>query len=242
MAGVTIKLSAFDLDKGGYSRSLDAAIKQQMRMAARAFLNVAMRAIPVRTGFARGSLKNLAEAAGLGGAGGPSIDIETPAGQFLRTMQILRRTAFRESELGRRAGMFSITRRSMTQAGAQVPLEYYREGKRRILKTPQSGREFATQSSQIFQSDGFVYTFNFESFISYLNINDMFANKRNPGTPWNAFKFGRATFLNYMKSQGLTKLPSIQAFITESTVTISDGKVSRTAFGIINRDTRLRGL
>jgi hypothetical protein len=240
MPRVNVKLTQFDLDKGRYSKTLDEAIKQQMRMAARAFLNVAMRAIPVRTGFARGSLRNLAEAAGLGGAGGPSIDVETPAGAFLRTMQILRNTSFRESELGRRSGMYNISRRSLTQAGAQMPIEYYRDGKRRIVKTPQSGREFATQAGHIFQSDSFVYTFNFESLISYLNINDMFTNPRNKGTPWNAFKFGRVTFLNYLKSVALTKLPSVQAFITESYVSVSGSTVNRTAFAIVNRDTRFR--
>lgn len=240
MPKVNVRLTQFDLDKGRYSRTLDDAIKQQMRMAARAFLNVAMRAVPVRTGFARGSFRNLAEAAGLGGAGGPSLDVETPAGAFLRTMQVLRTTAFRESALGRRSGLYNFSRRSMAEAGAQGPLEYYRDGKRRILKTPQSGREFATQSGHIFQSDGFVYTFNFESLITYLNMNDMFSNPRNKNTPWNAFKFGRITFLNYLKSIALTRLPSVQAFITESSVSVSDESVTRTAFAIINRDTRFR--
>lgn len=240
MPKVNIRLSAFDLDKGSYSRTLDEAIKQQMRMAARAFLNIAMRAIPVRTGFARGSLKNLAEASGMGGATGPSIDTDTPAGQFLRTMQLLRKTAFRDSPLGKKSGLYTFSRNSMTQAGAQTPLEYYRDGKRRILKTPQAGRAFATQPSQIFQSDGFVYTFNFESFITYLNINDMFSNPKNSGTPWNAFKFGRATYLNYMQNQGLSKLPSISAFITESSVSVSGTNVSRTAFAVINRSTRIK--
>lgn len=237
MPTATVKLSSFELDKGRYSRTLDQAIMQQMRMAARAFLSAAVRAVPVRTGFARGSLRNLQEATS-GVQGGPTIDVSTPAGQFLKAAQLLRNTPFRHSAEAKKSGLYSFTRHGLQKAGAVGPLEYYRDGKRRILKTPQAGREFATQPSQIFREDGFVYTFNFEVFISYYNINDAFTNSKTPGTPWDSFRAGRATFLNYLKTMGFERLPQIGGFIMESVVSVEGTSFKKSASGYLNRNSR----
>lgn len=218
MPKMTAKFFAFTIDQRKYTKTLDEEIKRQMRMAARAFLNVAMRAIPVRTGFARGSLKNLAEAAGLSGGGGGTA---TPAALFLKVSRGLR---------------FPSTREDMKRAGAQMPLEYYRDGTRKILKTPQGGRDFATPASQIITVSNYLYSFNFETFITYFRINDAFQNPKNKGTPWNAFKFGRATFVNYMNTTAISKLPRVDAFVIETAITVSGGQVTTTS-NLVKRGT-----
>jgi hypothetical protein len=126
----------------------------------------------------------------------------------------------------------------LRKAGVTGLLEYYRDGKRRILKTPQAGREFATQPSQIFQQDGFVYTFNFEVLISYYNINDAFSNPKTPGTPWDSFRAGRATFLNYLKTVGFERLPQVNGFIMESVVSVEGTSFKKSANGYLNRNSR----
>lgn len=236
-----VKLMQVDLDKGRYSAKLNDDIKQQMRMAARAFLNVAVRSIPVRTGFVRGAFRNLAEAAGINQASWVVSDYNrSPAKMYLFIMKTLRSTSFINDAKMKKSGMYSFTRKSLTQAGVQMPIEYYRDGKRRILKTPQSGREFATKRENIIAMDRWVYTFNFEVMISYLNINDVFANPRTPSAPWGAFKAARATFLNYIQSVALNKLPSISSFIVESAVSVNGTTMSRTAFGVVTRDSRFK--
>lgn len=218
MPKISAKFFAFTIDKKKYTKTLDEEIKRQMRMAARAFLNVAMRAVPVRTGFARGSLRNLAEAAGLSGGGGGTA---TPAALFLKISQGLR---------------FPSSKNDMKQAGAKMPLDYYRDGTRKILKTPQGGRDFATPPNQIITVSNYLYSFNFETFITYFRINDAFENPKNKGTPWNAFKFGLATFNNYLKTNALSKLPRVDAFVIETKITVSGGQVTTTS-DFVNRGT-----
>lgn len=235
MPQVKVALTAFRLDRGRYSRALDESLQRQMRMAARAFLKVAVSAIPVRTGFARGSLGNLADAINAGSKG-PNIDFETPAGKFLKLMKVLRTTTFKDTSAAKRSDLYNLSRGSLRQAGSTTLVEYYRDGKRRVLKTPQSGREFSTQPNQVFQSDGLVYKFDFSSWISYLNINEDSANPRTPSAPWNAFKYGRVAFLNYLKAVALERLPKVQAFLVETSIQVTG--TTKTETVVVNSDTQ----
>lgn len=186
---MTMKLLALDFDKVEFTRELDLAIKAEMKMATRAFLNVAVRAIPVRTGFARGALQNLAAAAGMQG----SVD-ESAGHIFLNSIHALRRLSFNKPE-------------------------FYRGSGSKILKSPGTGQQFGTQPGEVFKVEGAVYTMNFQSMIDYFNINDLFVNWRNPGTPWNAFKYGRMTFFNYLQTTGLQRLPQIGQYIKKVQLT-----------------------
>lgn len=235
---VNIKLSSFDLDKGRYSKTFKDAVEKQMRAAARAFLMVALASVPIRTGFVRGAFKNLELASGtnVGNEGQRTIR-DSKVHTFLKMGALFRRMPFKKT-----GNVFTLSRRTLSEGGATGPFEYYRDGKRRILKTIQSGREFATNPMYIFNFDNFVFTFDFEILINYFNINDPGSNPKTPSSPWKSMERGRAFFLNYMINEGLKRLPQVGQFITESYVTIQGGKLSRTAVGFIGRNTRIRGV
>lgn len=230
------KLTSFDLDAGRFSKALDQEIQRQMRMAARAFVAAAIRAIPVRTGFVRGAFRNVEEAIGVNVAGSTSsatlVKKAMASGRMSRADVFLTLSSIFKGHIreGREKGL-----------GLQLPGsgEYYSDGGRKVLKTPQSGRAFATPPENIFESRNFVYTFNFQIMISYFNLNDMFSNKHTPSSPWNSFSIGRLTFLNYMKTQGLAKLPKVSDFFAETAVTVNGSSVSRNKLSVINRNQRL---
>jgi hypothetical protein len=54
----------FDVDAQGYKRALKAAIRTQVKIAARKFYEAAIPHIPIRTGFVRGSWDNLGDLVG----------------------------------------------------------------------------------------------------------------------------------------------------------------------------------
>lgn len=192
MPKVGVNLFSFDLDKGGFTKTLDAAIQTQMRQAAKAFLNVAVRKIPVQTGFVQGAFRNLMSAAGAGQG------VNSPAKQFLRASQ------------------------------AVDHMRYHDGGG--VIKNPTSGQQFATPSSEIFTAVGFKYSFNFDVFITYFNINDVNVNPRNQGTPWNAMSSGMTEFSNYMATQGLQKLPKVGSFLLRATHTVNGESATKTSY------------
>jgi len=230
------QLTSFDLDAGRYSKALDLEIQRQMRMAARAFVAAAVRAIPVRTGFVRGAFRNIEEAIGVNIAGSTSsakiVKKAMASGKMTKADVFLTLASIFKGHIreGKEKGL-----------GSQLPGggEYYQDGKRKVLKTPQSGRAFATQPEQIFSNKDFIYNFNFNVAISYFNMNDMFANPHTPSSPWNAFSIGRLTFLNYMKTEGLKKLPKVSDFFAETMVTVNGTSVARKKLSVINRSQRL---
>lgn len=185
-------MSKITLDRGSFTKKLDEEIKQQMKLGARAFFMAAITNIPVQTGFARGSMNNLANAVGASETSGSG----SRAKRYLSLSRKLKRTKF-------------------TGSG----LEYYRFGGRRVVKTPQSGRMFSTKAENIFQSENGRYVFNFKVSISYFNLNDLFVH--NPNSPWNAFTSGQAAFENYMRTTALRNLPKVTDCLVKSKVAIS---------------------
>lgn len=169
MPKISATMSTFTFDKERFTRELDRAIKSELRAGIRAFLIAALQAIPIRTGFASGSLENLASRAVLE---------ETPAQQFKK-----------------------ITRK--------LYKEYYKG----VLKTPEAGKKFATPYAEIISAKDYIYTFNFESFIDYFNINDALSNPRTPSSPWNSFSLGEIAMSNYLDN---IEIPDITDFIVET--------------------------
>lgn len=64
MPALRFSAYALELDVAGYRAALDKRMETVMRTAARLFVRAALAEVPVRTGFAAGSLGNLAVAGG----------------------------------------------------------------------------------------------------------------------------------------------------------------------------------
>lgn len=239
---IKAKFITLDLDKGRFSTKLREAILRQMRQAARAYVRVAAVATPFRTGFARGIFRNILEAAG--GSGG-NLERDIPAASHpnnfnpLNSLRILKKHGnkfVRVDKFPNVAGIFRLDKRGLRKAGATGPLEYYRSGTAKVLKTPQSGRAFATPPNNIIKSEGFTFTFNFSTTISYFQINDTKVNPRNRGTPWGAFRKGRVFMLQYLKTIGFKRLPEVNNFIFSTEINVNGENVQRTEAGVLNRN------
>jgi hypothetical protein len=184
-----------------WTLQLQAQMEELLVGAARAFLIAAAGRIPVRTGFLRGSLNNLADAA---------APVTVPP--IIPT----------------------VTRR-----------EYYRHNGAggRVLKTPESGRQFSTAPGDIFsrqkrdalgrkggniqkaniRATG-IYTFDFEDIIKYLDIND-----RRRG--WNSWQTGANAFDAYINANFQAAVPSLSKFTLTSRI-ISNGTTVRQTKGV----------
>jgi len=69
---VNISVMGFEFKRAEYSETFKKAIALEMRNAARKFVEAALPRVPVRTGFARGTLLNLTDAIGMASASSPS--------------------------------------------------------------------------------------------------------------------------------------------------------------------------
>lgn len=237
-----LKLTVFSLDKGNFStnvktgdlaycRTLRDEILVQMRKAGAAYARIASIATPVRTGFARGIFRNILEAAKVsGGALEKSIPPSTqPFGNPLNSLRIIKKHGnkfVRIDKFPNIASIFRLDARGLRKAGATGKFEYYRAGTQRVLKTPQSGRAFATPPINIIKEVNFVYTFNFSTSISYFPVHE---------PRWGAFVKGRAFFLQYMRTVGLKRLPKINSFIFATHISVHGEKTQKTEAGFLNR-------
>lgn len=238
------KLFSIDLDKGRYSQELDQAIKTQMRQAGRAFVRIAAASIPVRTGFARGTLQNILDAAGQSPRGGTDA---FGVGNFLNDLARIRNPKL----VKQFPKLLSTTKGGLKAAGVNSingrRFEFYTGGGGRILKTSGSGRQFATSPKDIFGSAtafgsiATTYTFKFKVDITYFNVNDFFNNRRTPSAPWRAFERGKAFFIEYMRSTGLKKLPSVGSFLTETEIKVTGTGISKKKLGVISRGGSTNG-
>lgn len=233
----TIDLVAGNREEGSFYPTLVRAIKTQINMAARAFVRIASASVPVRTGFARGVFRNILEAAGApGGRGGG-----TATGGNLGFLQSLRGTNIDASRHPNIKKAFSLTKGGLKAAGARgIPIEYYTGHGGRVLKTPQSGRRFASPPKRIIYEDRNVFVFSFEVLITYFNINDLKKNPRTPSSPWNSYLRGRAFFLQYMATTGLKRLPQVQDFFVEHEINSTGSTVRKTRLAVIGRGTRFK--
>ena len=174
---VKASLSKITLDQVNFTKKLDAAIQAQFKMAARAFFLAAIPNIPVETGFARGSMNNLANAVGAS----ETTEGGSRAKRYLSLVRKLQRTKFTG--------------------------EYYRFGGRRVLKTPQSGRLFSTKPENILQVVNGRYIFNFKVSISYFNLNDMLVhNPNSPWNAFTAGQIAFENYLRTTALQNLPKV------------------------------------
>ncbi|HUP80816.1 MAG TPA: hypothetical protein VM260_19855, partial [Pirellula sp.] len=172
MFQIRLTATTFEFDAAGYNRAMRQAIENHSKLAAREFAKAALQRIPIRTGFVAGAFGTLTDLVGGGARLNPIVTF---------TRQVLRNARDfinREGRIG----------------GGEY---YYPNTGPKVRKTSTSGRQFATQSKDIFKWDGDKYIFNYEVDISYFRINDQ-TGGRSPTAPWRAFEAAELVFVEYM--------------------------------------------
>ncbi len=168
-------------------------ISQEMKKGAAEFAKAAIAKIPVRTGFAAGSINNLAKLLGEQAKLNPII-------------------GFSRSVVNKVGSEKGTSANKLTEY-------YYPPGGGKVLKTTTSGAQFATSPENIIRRRDNILIFQYEVDISYFNFQDI-NRGRSPTSPWGAFEAGEAAFLQYMEDIGLRGIPNIWDFVNESFRTI----------------------
>lgn len=83
-----------------------------------------------------------------------------------------------------------------------ITREFYYGSGGKILKTPFSGRKFATKEPDVFKWEGTTFVFNYEVDITYFAINDVTGGHA-PTAPWGAFAAAKAAFEAAMHNFGV---------------------------------------
>lgn len=191
-------LFTFEFKRQEFSKAFDSAIQREMRNAARAWYRAAVAQVPVRTGFAAGTLLNLTTAIGLSAA--------TNRAGFLKREEM-------------RRGKARLLKPRLR--------EFYHHGSGSItLKTPESARRFATPPGRVFTNFGGKYFFNYAVSVAYYRINELEAHPKIRNTPWKSFQAGEEAFQQYLLDVGLKRLPSINSYISSTEVRVGRDGVS----------------
>lgn len=175
-----------NFDKDKFLIAVQAHIKAVFIKAMRLFLLAAVPKIPVRTGFARSALRNLEDIAG-------------------------KVTADKQS------GSYRIRGTRGGGSDEKVSRDYYYPPTGgRVLKTSQSGRQFATPTNQILNISGgkmasgrTAFYFKFEVNIAYFDLLDR--------TVWGAFKAGEQAMESFIKANLNNGFPQVGKFLTRKT-------------------------
>jgi len=185
-------LHTFEFKRKEFSAAFDTAIQLEMRNAARAWYRAAVAQVPVRTGFAAGTLLNLTTAIGLSAA--------TNRGAFLK----------REEKRRGKARLIKPRLREF----------YHHESGSTTLKTPEAARRFSTPPAKVFTNFGGKYLFHYGVSVIYYSINELQANSKIRNTPWKSFQIGEEAFNKYLVEVGLKRLPAIDKYISSTRVTV----------------------
>lgn len=180
-------VEVFDKDK--YMAEVRAEVRRTFMKAGQKFLLAAIPKIPVWTGMARGAFRNAEDLFG-------KVTSDAQSGGFRIR--------------GTRGGGSKVT--SPYRKGYY----YYPPGGGRITRTPQAGRQFATQPDQILNVIGAslasgrnVFYFTFDVDITYFSILD--------DMRWGAMRAGAAELERYVKNN--LQLPDPSKFMTRKLIT-----------------------
>lgn len=232
-----------EFDTAGYVKALDKRMQKIMRAGARMFVRAALARIPVRTGFVAGSMGNLRDMVGLGAEplGLPKIqerfaDVRNP-----KTKKVSReRTSnavFQAMMMLRERGRTTI---KSDLSGVRREYYYPPGGRAKVLKTPNSGRDFATPAEKVLTiNPGKSYGFQYRVNISYFRVNDEF--KRIRSAPWRSFKAGETAFVLYLKARSLKEVPRISEFIVKTVLEITKEGRLRSTKTYANRVRSIHG-
>ncbi len=188
---IKAQVTTYEFNAAGYTAAMKKYLDAQARLAAKEFAKEALRRIPIRTGFVAGSFGTLTDLLGSGARFNPIV-------------------AFTRKVLNAAGKLFG--QKKKPEVGANGQIEYYYGGGGKTLKTPTSGRRFASSSDSIFKWEGDILIFRYEVDIDYFAVNDNVAG-HSPTAPWSAFIAGQAAFEDYMERVGLLALPQFEDYM-----------------------------
>lgn len=191
---ITISATIEKFDKEKYFQAVKREIQKTFMKAGQKFLLAAIPKIPIWTGFARGAFRNAEDLFG-------KVTADKTSGFRIRTTQG-RGTAGR-------GGGEKIT--SKFRRGYY----YYPPGGGKVLRTPQSGRQFATPTTDIIDITGFSLATGRMSFYFRFAVNIKYVDILDPAK-WGAFKAGGEAFKAYVDAN--LKLPNPIDFTTRKTI------------------------
>jgi len=183
-------LFQFGFKREPYTAAFFKAIQLVMRNAAREFAKAVLIRVPVQTGFARGSLLNLADAIGLSASSSPE--------------------SFRRKLDKRRMKVYNVP--------LNGKVSYYTDSGGKVPKTPENARQFSTAPDKVFTQEDGVFIFNYAASILYYVINDASANPYTPSSPWLSFAAGHMAFINYLHENLLDDVPAISDYIEKTEI------------------------
>lgn len=188
----TASIIKFDVKK--YMEAVREAIRDVFTKAGQKFLLAAIPKVPIWTGMARGAFRNLEDIVG-------KVTNDVTSGVRIRTTR------------GVKTGSLLRGGGSKIQSKYRKGYFYQPPGGARIARTPQAGRQFATQPDKIFDFVGTGQKTGNHSFNFHFEINLTYADTRDW---WGAFKSGQSEFEIYVKAN--LKLPDPLKFTTRKQV------------------------
>lgn len=205
-----------------FRRVYNDAVDLMVRKAALAFMTAAMSLIPVRTGFARGSLRSIALITGQGTSARP-----LGGASFKKLLSGIEQGAEIDVNKVSITDTFLLGRSFGVEFGRRLAGQrreyYYPPGGGKVFKSPSTGTQFGTPIDKIIRRSGDAVTFTFQSNISYYSIQDVRA-QRSPSSPWRSFQAGSIAFEKAMQNLAskLGNYPEIDGFLEINTITVDD--------------------
>lgn len=184
---LTFSISVEQFDKDKYMKAVTDELRQVFIRAGQKFLLAAIPRIPVWTGFARGAFRNAEDLFG-------KVSADKTSGFRIRS--------------SRGGGNKNTTFRR--------GYYYYPPSGGKILRTPQAGRQFATQTQDILDIEGATLAKGRTAFYFRFAVNIKYVDILDP-IKWGAFKAGSEALKNYINNN--INLPSPLNFTTRKTVT-----------------------
>lgn len=190
---LTITATVEQFDPVAYGAAVRDAIRKCFMKAGQKFLLAAIPRIHIWTGMARGAFRNLEDIVG-------KVTNDAQSGNVR-----IRTTQNKKGSPGRGGGQ-SINQKYRKGYFYQIP------GGAKIARTPQSGRQFATDPLKIIEAGGETTKTGNTSYHFRFEVNIKYADDRNW---WEAFHSGEEAFTAYVK-QNLV-LPDPLKFMTRKT-------------------------
>lgn len=104
------------------------------------------------------------------------------------------------------------------------PKKYYGDNAYGEIKSPELGASLATRFNSletIIKKEGNLFYFEFQTSVFHYTLLDLFGIRQNPNSPWQTFQTGKDAFINYMRTEGIKRLPKVTEFIERSVLEVN---------------------
>lgn len=240
MPAFTLDASIYSLDINDFKEVVEIFMGSEASRAVKMFLRACLARIPIRTGFLRGSFRELQKA--FDPSSGPRLNPFlaellsneklfkereayadkkfSKAGLEARNKNLAR--AIKEAEKRQKKNSlkkFKSSKSSPKSGGVRLAHGeyYYGQKGRPILKTPTSGIQFTTPAKDVIKNNGNVVTFQINTAISYYRINDFYS--RIKGAPWGSLDAGASAMVSSLE-RSVRRFPQLNEILTKFHITL----------------------